>query len=258
MKLKKYCSILLMGTALLGSCKKELAIENPNSPTPASLNSETGIVAFATGGIYITGFKNVKYTDGVFGPFWSGATGFHELMGDVIGADAANAFLNQVGCPDKVTFDNGTTVLNPNSPNTQIALVRQANTNQQGANNFLYYEWAYMYNLIGACNLLLEKADEVTLSGDAASKRAAIKAWAYWWKGFAYSRIGSIYYAGLINNASFGTNGNYVSKEKIIEEANANLDKAVAAATAAPSSTEFVDMLARIIPSFFQRGKGNP
>ncbi|MFM2360599.1 MAG: hypothetical protein RLY16_2592, partial [Bacteroidota bacterium] len=53
-------------------------------------------------------------------------------------------------------------------------------------------------------------------SGDAASKRAAIKAWAYWWKGYAYSRIGSIYYAGIINDQAFTTNGNYVSKEAII------------------------------------------
>ena len=237
------------------SCSDDLAVENPNTPTPSGLNSESGILSFANGGVYITGFKNVKYTDGVYGPFWSGATGFHELMGDVIGADAANAFINQMGCPNKVIYDDGTVVNNPNSPSTQYALIRNVNTNQQGAGNFLYYEWAYMYNLIGACNLMLDKVNTVQFTGDAASKKAAIQAWAYWWKGFAYSRIGSIYYAGLILEKPFETNGNYVTKEKIIEEANANLDKAVTA-SAASKAAEFTALWKKVIPDFYQVGKG--
>jgi hypothetical protein len=244
--------------ALLGGCKKDLAIENPNNPTPESLNSETGIVSYATGGVYVNGFRSLKYTDGVFGPFWSGALGFHEMMGDVIGCDAANAFMNQIGCPEKVTFDGGSTLANPNSPNTQRGLLNQINSNSSAGNNTIYYEWAYMYNLIKVCNLLLEKVDGVGYSGDAASKKAAIKAWAYWWKGYAYSRIGSTYYAGLIINTSEGTNGNYVNSAAMIAEANTTLDKAVTAANAAPSASEFTAMLARIIPTYFQTGKGNP
>jgi hypothetical protein len=259
MRLKKYIHGFALAGILLGaSCKKELTVSNPNNPTPDALNSETGITTFATGGVYITGFRTLKYADGVFGPFFSGAMGFHEMMGDVLGADAANAYLNQLGCPNSVTHDNGTTVVNPNSPNTQYALVRQSNTNSQAGNNFLYYEWAHMYSLIGACNLLIEKADAVSFTGDATSKKAAIKAWAYWWKGYAYSRIGSIYYAGLINNTSFATNGNYVTKEKIIEEANSNLDKAVAAAKTATDLTVYTTLLTSIIPSYFQVGKGAP
>jgi starch-binding outer membrane protein, SusD/RagB family len=238
-------------------CSDDLAVENPNTPTPSSLNTESGLISFATGGVYVTGFKNVKYTDGVFGPFWSGATGFHEMMGDVLGCDAANALLNQIGCPNKVIYDDGTTVLNPNSPNTQYGLVRQANTNQQGANNFLYYEWAYMYNLISSCNVILEKVSTVEFKGaDAPSKKAAIETWAYWWKGFAYSRIGSIYYAGLIQNKSGETNGNYVSKEKIIAEATKMFDSALNAAKSAPDAAVFTSTLARIIPIYYQEGKG--
>jgi len=259
MNLSKYLNgFILAATLLVAGCKKDLAINNPNNPTPDALVSESGIISFATGGVYVTGMRALKYADGVFGPFLSGAMGFHEMMGDVIGADAANAFLNQLGCPNSVTHDNGTTVNNPNSPNTQYALIRQANVNAQAGNNFLYYEWAHMYNLIGACNLLLEKVDGVTFIGDAVSKKAAIKAWAYWWKGFAYSRVGSIYYAGLINNSSFKTNGLYVTKEKIIEEANSNLDKAIAAANTATNSAEFTAMLGKVIPSYFQVGKGGP
>lgn len=254
--LKKQLTILMLSALVLGSCKKDLAVQNPNSPTPTSIESENGLALFATGGIYETGFRDLKYTDGVYGRFFSGAMGFHEMMGDVIGADAANAFINQLGCPNKVTYDDLTSRLNPNSPNTQYALVRQANTNQQAGNNFLYYEWAYMYNLIGACNLILEKVEIVPLTGDAASKKAAYKAWAYWWKGYAYSRIGSIYYAGLINNTSFATNGNYVTKEKIIEEANINFDKAVTTANGAPSATVFEETIARFIPDIFEAGLG--
>jgi starch-binding outer membrane protein, SusD/RagB family len=258
MKLYKFLFLFISAGIVLSACKKDLALENPNSPTPDALTSENGIIGFANGGVYITGFRALKYTDGVFGPFWSGALGFHELMGDVIGADAANAYLNQLGCPQSVKYDNGTTVLNPNSPNTQIALIRQANSNQQAGNNFLYYEWSYMYNLISSCNLLLEKVETVSYTGDAASKKAAIKAWAYWWKGYAYSRIGSTYYAGLIQNTYGETNGNFVTKEKIIEESNRNLDLAVTTANAAPSAVNFTSTLSKIIPSFFQLGKGNP
>ncbi len=255
--MKKYIILFLSLTvfAVIG-CKKDLAVENPNSPTPDSIKDETGIVSFATGGTYINGFRNAKYTDGVFGPFWSGAMGFHEMMGDVIACDAANSFMNQIGCPEKITFDNGTTSLNPNSPNNQRALIKQINSNQSAGNNTLYYEWAYMYNLIASSNLLLEKVDNINFAGDAATKKAAIKAWAYWWKGYAYSRVGSIYYAGLINNASFETNGNYVSKEAIIIEANSNLDKAAAAAAAAPSATGFTSLLNKVIPIDYQVGLG--
>jgi len=35
------------------------------------------------------------------------------LLGDVVGIEAANVYANQVGCPDKVTLDNATSVLNP-------------------------------------------------------------------------------------------------------------------------------------------------
>ncbi len=256
MKIKNKIFAASFAMLLIAGCKKDLTIENPNQPTPASLNSETGIVSYSTGGIYINGFRTLKYTDGVFGPFWSGALGFHEMMGDVIGCDAANAFMNQIGCPEKVTFDNGTSLVNPNSPNTQRGLITQINTNASAGNNILYYEWSYMYNLIKIANQLLETVDGISYGGDAASKKAAIKAWAYWWKGYAYSRLGSTYFAGVINNSSAATNGSYVTSAALITEANANLDKAVAAANAAASPTAFTAMLARIIPADFQVDKG--
>ncbi|WP_457831642.1 hypothetical protein, partial [Staphylococcus aureus] len=82
-----------------------------------------------------------------------------------------------------------------------------------------------MYNLITSANTVLDLAGKTTFSGGstaAATKLATITAWCNFWKGYAYSRIGSIYYAGLINNGVNGTtNNNYVTKEAIIAEATA-------------------------------------
>jgi hypothetical protein len=260
MKNNKILVGILGVTLSLTACKKDLDITNVNSPTPSSAQNENGAVALAQGTIYLNGFYNLKYSDGVYGRFWAGATGFSEIMGDVIGAEAANAFMNQIGCPNKVTLDNGTVVLNPSNPKTQYELVRYANQNAQGGSNTTFYEWAYMYNMIAASNKILELADKTTFTGTgAATKKATIQAWAYWWKGYAYSRIGSTYYAGLIQNQptdAVATNGKYVTKEAIITEATANFDKAVTALGAATSSADYTAMLGKLIPAYLQKGKG--
>lgn len=244
----------------MSACKKQLDITNINQPTPESAKNEAGVISLAQGSIYRNGFYDLKYSDGVFGRFWAGATGFQALMGDEIGAEAANAFMNQIGCPNKVTLDNGTVVLNPSAINTQYALLRAINVNAQQGSNTTFYEWAYMYNMITAANAVLEITAATTFSGTgAASKKATVQAWAYWWKGFAYGRIGSIYYAGLIQNASTtaaSTNGNYVTKEAIIAESNANYDKAAAALASITSASDYSDVLTKMIPGFLQKGKG--
>jgi len=81
-------------------------------------------------------------------------------------------------------------------------------------------------------------------------------AWAYFWKGYAYARIGSIYYAGIINNDAFKTNGNYVTKEAIIAESNSNLDQAASALSGISNVGAYTDMMSKIIPGYFQVGKG--
>jgi len=260
MKNNKILVGILGVTLSLTACKKDLDITNVNSPTPASAQNENGAVALAQGTIYLNGFYNLKYSDGVYGRFWAGAMGFQEIMGDVVGAEAANAFMNQIGCPNKVTFDNGTVALNPSNPKTQYELVRYANQNAQGGSNTTFYEWAYMYNMIAASNKILELADKTTFTGTgAATKKATIQAWAYWWKGYAYSRIGSTYYAGLIQNQptdAVSTNGKYVTKEAIIAEASSNFDKAVTALGGATSTADYTAMLGKLIPTYLQKGKG--
>lgn len=251
----------ILGVALsLTACKKDLDISNTNLPTPSSAQNEPGVISFAQGAIYRNGFYDLKYSDGVYGRYWAGTMGFQELMGDIIGAEAANAYMNQIGCPNSVTLDNGTVVPNPASIKTQYELCRYVNQNAQGGSNTTNYQWAYSYNMITAANSVLDIADKVTFTGaGAATKKATLQAWAYWWKGFAYGQIGSMYYAGIIQNATTAaasTNGNYVTKEAIINESNANYDKAVNALAAATSTADYTATLAKLIPSFLQKGKG--
>ena len=250
-------SSLMLLTAV--SCKKQLDIKDVNNPSLTSASTEAGVISLAQGTIYKNGFFDVKYTDGVFGRFWAGATGFHEMMGDVIGIEAANAYLNQLGCPNKVTLDNASIVLNPSAVNTQYAMLRSVNVNAQLGGNPTFYEWAYMYNMIVACNTVLDLAGKSTYTSETASKKAAISAWAYWWKGYAYARIGSIYYAGVIQNSTFEeqlTNGNYVTKENLIAQSNIMFDNCATQLGAVTSTAAYNDVVGKLVPSFLQTGKG--
>src|SRR6185503_8314174 len=122
-----------------------LDVKNPNQPNPETLKTEFGIIAYGMGGVYTNGFKTLKYSDGVIGEFFSGVWGFHDMMGDIIGMEAANVYANQLSTPDKVTLDNGTVVMSPAPPNKQIQLLRDVNQNSTAGSNPVYYEWAYMY-----------------------------------------------------------------------------------------------------------------
>jgi hypothetical protein len=253
-------TILILASALqlavLSGCKEQLDVKNPNQPSPASASTESGVISLAQGGVYVSGFKELKYYDGVPGRFWTGAVGFHELMGDIIGEEAANQYGNQIGMPDYVILDDGTRVNNPSAVNTQVALVRFVNVNANAGANPLFFEWAYMYNLNNAMNSVLELAEKASYGGDATIRKNTLKAWAYWWKGYAYSRIGSIYYAGVINNSVGVTNGNYVAKEKIIEEANKNLDQAATLLSGLTNETNYTTVMKQLVPDFNQVGKG--
>jgi starch-binding outer membrane protein, SusD/RagB family len=254
-KLNKY---ILMGTLALslGSCQDQLDIKNPNLPTPQSAGTESGIVSLGLGAVYANGFRDLKYFDGVNGRFWAGTIGYHELMGDVIGIEAANQFANQIGCPDAITLDNGTKVLNPSSPNQQIPFLRSVNINSNAGANPTYFEWGYMYSLNNACNAVLDVVETVKFIGDATVKKNVVKAWCYWWKGYAYSHIGSIYYAGLINDKTGQTNGKYVTKEEIMKEADKNFDAAATILGGLTATADYRAILGGLIPDYCQKGKG--
>ncbi len=253
--IKKYMLTGVMMFSLF-ACQDQLDIKNPNAPTIPSASSETGILSLGLGAVYANGFRDLKFYDGVNGRFWAGAIGFHELMGDVVGVEAANIYANQLCYPDNVILDNGSQVPNTNVPNTQKGLIRAYNVNASAASNPLFYEWAYMYSLNNACNSVLEIVETIPFIGDAATKKNTIKAWAYFWKGFAYSRIGSTYYAGLINDKPGALNNKFVSKEDIIKESNNNFDKAATILGTLTNSADYKATLGKLIPDYCQKGKG--
>jgi hypothetical protein len=256
----KQFRLLFLTAVFLGavtSCQDQLDITNPNEPTTATLKNEKGFVKFAMGGVYINGFVDIKTTifaDGVLGAFW--ANGFHDIMADNLGAEAANCFMNQIGAPRYVVLDNGSQVDNPNAPKDQTVMLTQNNQNATAGQNPLFYEWAYMYALNRVGNYILLNVDGVEFSGDAATKIATLKAWAYWWKGFAYSRIGSLYYAGLINNDPLGTNPNYKTSAEILAEAGRNFDEAETILNGLTANATYTELMTKIIPDFNQVGHG--
>jgi starch-binding outer membrane protein, SusD/RagB family len=259
MRINKFLviSALFLGSFIACS-KSELDVKNPNLPTPDSAANEPGILALAQGAIYQSGFRGIdaKFQDGVYGFFWSGVIGFHEMMGDNIGIEAANAFLNQLACPDAVILDDGSTALNPNSPKDQYTLLRNINTNANQGGNPGFHEWAYMYALNNGANTILDVSKNVKFGTGADVKLKTYQAWAYFWKGFAYSHIGSMYYAGLINDVPNLTTTTYVTKEQIIAESNANFDKAAALLGGLAAGGDYDGILGGLIPDFCQVGKG--
>src|SRR5436190_14449205 len=168
MKKLRAISIFLIFMFVAISCADQLDVKNPNSPIADSINTEGNIVAVGLG-VYASGFRGLKY-GGFQGQYANDVLSYHEIMGDVIGVEAANVYINQLGMPDWVKLDNGTTVLNPATPNTQLALIRTVNFNSYASANLLYSEWAYMYSLNNACNAILKNVDASTYTGDAATK----------------------------------------------------------------------------------------
>ena len=242
---------MMAGIVVSSSCKKELQVANPNSPTLDQAKTESGLTSLAEGGVYTNGFAN---GDGWLGDsFFSLCYGYHELLADDVSAQAANQNVNLVNVPDYVILDDASRITNTQP---QIANLRLNNSRDKQSQNMFYYEWLNMYALNNACNQILALAGTVPLSGDAATKQATYKAWAYWWKGYAYARLGSIYYAGLINNTVSATNGNYVNSAALIAESNKNLAQASSLLSSITNTTTYTTLMASLIPSFVQVGNG--
>ena len=257
MRIKISYLLYILLIALAGCRKEELNVNNPNSPTPTSAKTEAGILSLSLGAVYQTGFNGItdtKYSGSFLGSsFFFLAPAYHDLMADVISAEAANNIINQVSVPDYVILDDGSKISNT-APAKQV--IRLNNSRTKAGSNMFYFEWTWMYFLNNACNLVLETVDNVSFTGDATTKKNAIKAWAYFWKGYAYSRIGSIYYAGLIKSESNGINGNYKSNAEIIAEADANYNKALEALNGITTLADYNIMVKALIPTQCQTGKG--
>lgn len=258
--MKKQLLYIICGAvvAFAAGCKKsELAVNNPNNPTPSSAATESGIASLGLGAVYTNGFNGItdtKYTNSFLGStYWFLGSGYHDLMADVVTSEAANNVTNQISLPDYVILDDGTKITN-SAPVRAVMSVN--NSRSQAGSNALYYEWTWMYYMNNACNYVLSALEQTKFTGDSATKKNTVKAWAYFWKGFAYSHIGSQYYAGVIKNDVNALSNEYKSSAAMITEANANFDKSITALNAITTMADYNNLMKLLIPTQTQTGKG--
>jgi hypothetical protein len=259
---RKYNLYLLSTASLLllifSSCKKQLDVKNPNSPTfDVNVKDEGGLTAYAKGGVYWNGFN---YGDGWLGDsYFSLPWGYHELMGDIIGGgQGSNNQTTTMGVPDRFQADpaDPSTVFVNTAPQA-TSIIRSFNNSASTANgnNALYYEWTNMYAMINASNLVLEHVDGISLTPDKAN---TVKAWAYFWRGYAYAQIGTLYYAGLIVDQSATVVNKFVNQAAIIDESNSNLNQALSILGSISNQGEYNAIISALIPGQNQVGLGQP
>jgi hypothetical protein len=247
------------------SCRDELVdVTNKNEPTAAALNTEAGLIAFAKGGTYLNGI-GYYYTsvDDQLGPRTGRNLGYlttmifglHESMGDVIYVPWGNQDFKFANNPTDITLDDNTNVPMPIGVSQPFEL-KLRNDRAYGAANTFLMEWTQMYFLNNAMNVLLSKIDDATYQGGSDTKKNTLKAWAYWWKGYAYSRIGSMYIAGVITDEPNKTNDNFVANTEIINEATNNFNKAATALQAVTEVDVYQNVLKVVIPGYCQQGQG--
>jgi len=261
-KLGRGYKVLLAATSMLllifSSCEKKLNVENPNAPTfDVNVSNEGGLAAYAKGGVYWNGFN---YGDGWLGDsYFSLPWGYHELMGDLIGGgQGSNNQTTTMGVPDKFQADpaDPTTVFTNPSPQAK-GIIRSFNNSASTANgnNALYYEWTNMYAMINGCNLTLEQVAKIDMSPDKAN---TFKAWAYWWKGYAYAQIGTLYYAGLIVDQANTIVNKFQKQSDIIAESNRQLNLALTTLGSISNQTDYNVIISQLIPQQNQAGLGKP
>lgn len=248
--MKKILITFCAFTLLLSACsKKQLDLENPNEPNFTALDTEQGI---ARAGLGIYGKFGLEY--------WWYTLQNHDVMGDTYNTHVGNFSWRWLNQPTSMTLSDATVVTPPQGLD-QPTEMRNRNTRALGADNQFFNEWYAMYAVNNQANLLLQSVDNpnLQLTGNAADKKNIIRAWAYWWKGFAYSRIGSIYVAGIIKSDFTilpTTNDSFVTHDQIITEANSNFDKAAAILAGLTATAEYNTLMGLMIPSFVKVGKG--
>jgi len=247
-------AIMLVSSA----CSKQLDVKDPNDPTFAgNVNTEGGIAAYAQGSVYWNGFS---YGDGWLGDsYFSLPWGYRELMGDVVGGgQGSNNQTTTMGVPDTFVADpaNPSTTTFTNTSPQATGIIRGFNdpASTANGNNALYYEWTNMYAMINGCNIALENVGSIaSLSAD---KLKTVQAWAYFWKGYAYAQLGSMYYAGLIEDKSATINNKYVDHNAIIAESDKQLKLAQTTLSAISNQGDYTAMISQLIPQQNQTGLG--
>jgi hypothetical protein len=252
-KLLFFSLMVLFGAA---GCKKQLNVGNPNSPTlSADVTNEASLAALGQGSAYIDGFAASNAYNWLGSSYFSLNYSYSELLADMVGSTDANEIVNTINIPYYVILDNSSIYTSGGGANNeaQVTQLRVGNTRASTAAgyNALYYQWCNMYILNGSMNTFLATIPTIKgLSSDAVS---TMQAWAYFWKGYAYSVIGSQYTAGLIVNTASLTNNNYLIKDSIIAESNYyfNLASTTVGGISA-GSADYSTVMSELIPTAFQ------
>jgi hypothetical protein len=258
MKIKRYLLFLLLPVFLLTACKKSiLQLPNPNSPTPnASLITEGGIDAFAQGIFYKwiafeTGDGNLDFFDIAW------------LMESNMGDEDFSPYSNFGGRYPmniaSITLPQpyNKVINNPSGFATQLNILQAENSRTAGDGNSIQYEWDCFYYVNAQANTLLEALNNpaLKLSGDAATKKQLLTAWAYYWKGYAYAKLGSMYIAALIDDSPDSTakgltSNTYVAHDQIIAASNKNFGLASAIFAGITEDADYDATFSAIIPTF--------
>ena len=251
--MKKYIFSLLVLVLTLTACKKSsLQLANPNNPTPLSLGTEAGIESFAQG-IFAKWIADVPGEGST--NIMQIALMMHSNMGDEDFSPWANWGMRYSANVTSITLPApyNKTWVNPTGL-SQKDILAANNSRKAGEANSTQYEWNVCNFMNIQANTLLLALDNPALkfSGDAVTKKGILKAWGYWWKGFAYSRLGSMYLSAIINNESGTgvTNGNFSDHKAVIIEGNSNFDKAAAILTTLTENADYDAVFKILVPSF--------
>jgi starch-binding outer membrane protein, SusD/RagB family len=249
---------VLASALMLGACKKSiLQLPNPNAPTPqGSLVTEGGIDAFAQGIFdkwiaFETGDGNLNFFDIA----WY----MESNMGDEDFTPYSNYGSRYPMNIASITLPApyNTVVKNPSGFATQLNILESFNTRAAGDGNSIQYEWDCFYFVNSQANALLLALDnpDLKLTGDAATKKKLLQAWAYYWKGYSYSKLGSMYLAGVIDDSPDSsakglTSNNYVAHDQVIAAANKNFDQAASLFGGITENADYDATFKLIIPTF--------
>lgn len=248
--MKRYLLYITIIAITSGACKKSsLELNDPNNPTPElSLTTEAGLKNFSLG-ILQKMMANVP-DEGKTNIFHIALTN-HSILGDEAYVPYGNYGFRWVNQVNKITLPGGTVVINPNGVDQKTQL-KGFDSRDAGERNAFQYEWSSCYYLIAQANLLLTSLDNpaLNMTGDAANKKNIFKAWALWWKGYAYSRIGSMYLAGVITNTAGSTNGDFVDHNAIMAEANKVLNDCLTTLNAISATADYTTIMTAIVASF--------
>ena len=248
--MKKYIIAIFILGMLGTACKKNrLVLSDPNLPTPEqSLVTEAGLKGFALG--ILQKMVATVPDEGVVNIFHV-ALSNHTVLGDEAFVPYGNYGLRWVNQVYSVTLPGGQVVINPNGVDQKTQL-QGFNSRDAGERNAFQYEWSSCYYMIAQCNQLLKSLENTNIpfSGDADTKRATLKAWAQWWKGYAYSRIGSMYLAGVITDDPGVTNDNFVHRSAIMAEADKVLNDCLTTLGTITAGADYDDVMTAIVATF--------